>query len=63
MNKEFIFIMSPYEETLLLMVKEKERSDRYLLMIEWIIGILSVLVLKVSKRMTYYESEEGGDIV
>lgn len=28
-----------------------------------VILILSVLVLKVSKRMTYYESEEGGDIV
>ena len=36
-----------YEETLLLMVKEKERSDRYLLMIEWIIGILSILVLLI----------------
>ena len=36
-----------YEETLLLMVKEKERSDRYLLMIEWIVGILSILVLLI----------------
>ena len=43
-----------YEEALLLMVKEKERSDRYLLMIEWIIGILSVLVLLIPAIVASY---------
>lgn len=43
-----------YEEALLLMVKEKERSDRHLLMIEWIIGILSILVLLIPVIIAAY---------
>lgn len=43
-----------YEETLLLMVREKEKSDRLLLLIEWIIGILSVLVLLIPAIVASY---------
>ena len=43
-----------YEEALLLMVKEKERSDRHLLIMEWIIGILSVLVLLIPAIVASY---------
>lgn len=43
-----------YEEALLLMVKEKEQSDKYLLIMEWIIGILSVLVLLIPAIVASY---------
>ncbi|MBR6525377.1 MAG: helix-turn-helix transcriptional regulator [Clostridia bacterium] len=36
------------ENTLLEMVKEKEQHDKQLLMLEWVIGILSALVLLIS---------------
>lgn len=36
-----------YEETLLDMVKQKEESDKRLLTLEWVIGILSMIVLFV----------------
>ena len=35
------------ESNLLEMVKQKEESDRHLLMLEWVIGILSLLILFV----------------
>ena len=35
------------EKNLLEMVREKEENDRYLLALEWVVGILSVLVLLI----------------
>ncbi|MBO5888723.1 MAG: helix-turn-helix domain-containing protein, partial [Clostridia bacterium] len=35
------------EDTLLEMVKEKEKSDKMLFTLEWVIGILSIVVLLV----------------
>ena len=42
------------ENKLIEMVKEKEQSDRQLLTFEWIIGILSVLVLLIPVMIASY---------
>ncbi|MBE5816522.1 MAG: helix-turn-helix transcriptional regulator [Clostridiales bacterium] len=35
------------ENNLLQMIKEKEKSDKHLLVIEWVIGILSIIILLI----------------
>lgn len=47
------------EDTLLEMVKEKEKSDKMLLTLEWVIGILSIVVLFIPIIIgAYLEIEE-----
>ena len=47
------------EDTLIEMVKEKEKSDKMLLTLEWVIGILSVVILLIPIIIgAYLEIEE-----
>lgn len=47
------------EDTLLEMVKEKEKSDKMLLTLEWVIGILSIVILLIPIIIgAYLEIEE-----
>ncbi len=47
------------EKKLLEMIKEKEEADRRLLRIEWVIGILSVIILLVPALIGSYAFEAG----
>lgn len=53
-----------YEQTLLEMVKQKQDSDRKMLSLEWVIGILSVIIiLSFSIIAKYFEMEESVRII
>ena len=53
-----------YEQMLLEMVKQKQDSDRKMLSLEWVIGILSVIIiLSFSIIAKYFEMEESVRII